>query len=445
MAQQKLLCPLMFVKGDGSLAKAEIVAARPIETVLSGPAASLVGAQWLSGLDHFIMSDMGGTTTDVGLLIDGRPQVAEHGAEIGGWRTMVKAIDVKTVGLGGDSEVHFGAAGLIELGPERAVPISLLAARYPNLVAMLEVDLAETTGGSQLGKFLVLPFGAQVGVASAALTPKESEVLAQVSSTPVPLRKVAVGTAAARAVASLRKKGLIQYSALTPSDAAHVLGLQNNWNAAAARFAAALALRYRDMKVADDAALHKLSSEIRNVAVAKTTRVILDLAFGASLNNILIDAVASGEGRVGHVGVKLSPHMPIVAVGGPVRIYYQDVARRLACEVIFTPHCDVANAVGAAAGLVACKAVVQVDGDGNGLFRVTGQGPVLTFPSGTDALAKAVALAETVALAMAQAQGTQNAKVKHEMSKHYLPDAKDENGLLSAVIVAEARGLPYAS
>ncbi|MEP6826565.1 MAG: hydantoinase/oxoprolinase family protein [Aestuariivirga sp.] len=445
MAQQKLLCPLMFVKGDGSLAKAEIVAARPIETVLSGPAASLVGAQWLSGLDSFIMSDMGGTTTDVGLLIDGRPQVAEQGAEIGGWRTMVKAIDVKTIGLGGDSEVHFGTAGSIELGPERAVPIALLAARYPDLVAMLEADLAETTGGSQLGKFLVLPFGAQVGAASIALLPKESEVLAQISSTPVPLRKVAMGTVAARAVASLRKKGLIQYSALTPSDAAHVLGLQNNWNGVAARHATALALRFRDMKVADDAALHKLSSEIWNAAVAKTARVILDQAFGASLNNALIDAVASGEGRVGHVGIKLSPQMPIVAVGGPVRIYYPEVGKRLACEVIFTPHCEVANAVGAAAGLVACKVAVQVDGDGNGLFRVTGQGPVLTFTSGTDALAKAVGLAETAALAMAQAQGTQNAKVKHEISKDYLPDAKDENGLLSAVIVAEARGLPHTS
>ena len=443
MTQQKLLCPLMFVKGDGSLAKADIVAARPIETVLSGPAASLVGAQWLSGLDNFIMSDMGGTTTDVGLLIDGRPQVAEQGAEVGGWRTMVKAIDVKTVGLGGDSEVHLGAGGAIDLGPERALPISLLAARHSELVRMLELDLAETTGGSQLGKFLVLPFGASAGSVATALTLKESEVLAQVSAVPVPLRKVAMGTAAARAVASLRKKGLIQFCALTPSDAAHVMGLQDNWNATAARLATALALRFRDMKVADDAALQKLAGEVWNAAVAKTARVILDQAFGTSLNNALIDAVATAAGQVGYVNVQLSPRMPIVAVGGPVRIYYPEVGKRLCCEVIFTPHCDVANAVGAAAGLVACKVVVQVDGDGNGLFRVTGRGPVLSFTSGAEALEKAIALAENAALAMARAQGTQNAKVKREISKHYLPDAKNENGLLSAVIVAEARGLPH--
>ncbi len=444
MAQHHMACPLMFVKGDGSLAKAEIVAARPIETVLSGPAASLVGAQWLSGLDHFIMSDMGGTTTDVGLLLDGRPLVAEQGAEVGGWRTMVKAIDVKTVGLGGDSEVHLGPQGEITLGAERALPIALLAQRFPALVEMLQADLAETTGGSQLGKFLVLPFGARSGLHTAALNQKESDVLMQVSSKPLPLRKVAIGTAAARAVASLRKKGLIQFCAFTPSDAAHVLGVQNNWSGAASRLAAALLWRFRTMKLADEAALQQLAGEVWNAAVDKTVRIILDQAFGFSIENALVDCVAKGEGRVGHVAVRLSPQMPLVAVGGPVRIYYPEVAKRLNCEVIFTPHCDVANAVGAAAGLVACKAVVQVDGDGNGLFRVTGQGPVLTFASGAEALARAVALAEGAALAMARAQGTQGPSVKHQISKHFLPDAKDDAGLLSALVTAEARGLPHA-
>ena len=65
--------PLMMTKGDGSLARAETIAFRPIETVLSGPAASLVGAATLSGLSDFILSDMGGTTTDLGVLENGRP------------------------------------------------------------------------------------------------------------------------------------------------------------------------------------------------------------------------------------------------------------------------------------------------------------------------------------------------------------------------------------
>ncbi len=142
MADLKISCPLMIVKGDGTLALAQSVATRPIETVLSGPAASLVGAQWLSGLNDFIMSDMGGTTTDLGVLINGRPQVTQEGAEVGGWRTMVRAIDVRTIGLGGDSEVALGAQGKLTINPQRVVPVSLIAQRYPEVLALLEADAA---------------------------------------------------------------------------------------------------------------------------------------------------------------------------------------------------------------------------------------------------------------------------------------------------------------
>src|SRR5690606_25588793 len=94
MGRLGLAAPLMIVRGDGTLALADVVALRPIETVLSGPAASLVGAAALSGMSNFILSDMGGTTSDLAVLKGGRPRVAEEGAEVGGWRTMVRAIDV---------------------------------------------------------------------------------------------------------------------------------------------------------------------------------------------------------------------------------------------------------------------------------------------------------------------------------------------------------------
>ena len=117
MERLDIAAPLMITRGDGTLALAEQVAFRPIETVLSGPAASRVGAASLSGLKDFILADMGGTTTDLGILQNGRPIVSEAGAEIGGWRTMVRAIDVRTVGLGGDSQVGFAVNGAMAIGP----------------------------------------------------------------------------------------------------------------------------------------------------------------------------------------------------------------------------------------------------------------------------------------------------------------------------------------
>ena len=436
-------CPLMIMKGDGALASAESVIHRPIETILSGPAASLVGAKWLSGLDNFIMSDMGGTTTDVGILENGRPLVALHGAEVGGWRTMVKAIDVKTIGLGGDSEITIGLNSKIEVGPQRAVPLSLLAHRVPELVVMLEADMAETEGGSLLGRFLVLPFGHDDRPPSHGLGPREAEILAMVTDRPVALRKIAVSSSAQRAVAALRRKGLLQLCAFTPSDAAHVLELQSNWNSTAAIIGAKLLSKFRTMKMPDDETLKSLCNEVWNETVSKSARVIIDTALGnVTDSNALVDAVCQGRDQVGRANIAIGPSMPIVAVGGPVKVYYDEVARRLNTKVIFAPYCDVANAVGAASAVVADRVTITVEGDGNGLFRVHGAGHVEIFGSGPLALAHAGQLATRLAESQAIGNGAMDPRVDLHIEKNLLPEARNDDGLLTATVTAEAIGRP---
>ena len=442
MAEFGIDCPLMIVKGDGTLALAERVALRPIETVLSGPAASLVGASWLCGARDFIMSDMGGTTTDLGVLLNGRPQVAEQGAEVGGWRTMVKAIDVKTVGLGGDSEITIGMNGSLDVGPQRVAPISLLASRYPEVVAMLEADLADSEGGSLHGRFVLKPFGAS-DTLTAEVNPREAEVLALVDERPRPIRKVAVSAAAQRALASLKRKGLVQTGGFTPSDAAHVLGLQDNWPGPAAGLAAKLMVRFRDMKMGDAARVEAFCREVWSEPVRRTARVILDTAFGKSFGDPeLVDAVSSGRGRLGLAKVSISPAIPVVAVGGPVRVYYEEVAKRLDCEMIFPPFFDVANAVGAATGVIAQTVSLTVEGDGSGLFRVHGPSGTAVFTSGAAALEAAEAQARETALAAVRQLGAHDPQVQVSIAKSHLPDAVDDNGLLEAQVRAEAIGRP---
>jgi N-methylhydantoinase A/oxoprolinase/acetone carboxylase beta subunit len=446
MATKDIVCPLMIVKGDGTLSSADVVATHPIETVLSGPAASLVGAKWLSGLDDFIMSDMGGTTTDIGILSGGRPRVAEQGAEVGGWRTMVKAIDVKTIGLGGDSEVQMGLDGALSVGPQRAVPVSLIGQRYPEVIAMLEADLADNDGGSMHGRFLLLPFGASGTAEKAGLTPREQEVFATIAERPQALRKIAQTSGAQRAISVLRKKGLIQYSSFTPSDAAHVLNLQVNWSRDAAVLSAKLMARFRDMKAPTDERVEAFCKAVWDKTVALTGRVILDAAFGTTVQgDALFETVVNGKAQIGLVQVVMKPTVPLVAVGGPVKVYYSEVARRLGCEVVFAPHCDVANAVGAAAGMVAYRVTVTVEGDGNGAFRVLGDGAVAIFGSGTAAIENAIARAEKSALNLAVASGAHNPRATLNVEKHLLPDAQNDDGLLHARISAEAVGRPTTS
>jgi N-methylhydantoinase A/oxoprolinase/acetone carboxylase beta subunit len=438
-------CPLMIVKGDGSLANADAVAARPIETVLSGPAASVIGAKWLSGLEDFIMSDMGGTTTDIGILERGRPRVAEQGAEVGGWRTMVRAIDVKTIGLGGDSEVHLGPNGEITVGPQRAVPISLLGQRYPEIIAMLEAQLADNEGGSLNGKFVLLPFGARGNAEIAGLSAREAELFALIGERPLSYRKLAYSSGAQRAIAALRKKGLIQFGALTPSDAAHVLDMQANWSKDAAVLAGKLLSRFRDMKMPTDERLTEFCKLIWHRTVSDTARVILQASFDKPIvSTPLLDAVCDGVSQKGLIKISLSPQVPIVAVGGPVQVYYPEVGRRLSAEIVFTPHCDVANAVGAAAGLVAHRVEVSIEGDGNGVFRVMGGGISEIVSSGGKAIALASKAAEEGALVLAKANGAHDPKIETSIKRHYLPNATDDDGLLSAVVSAEAVGRPHA-
>jgi N-methylhydantoinase A/oxoprolinase/acetone carboxylase beta subunit len=445
MAHLGIDCPLMIVKGDGTLALAEKVALRPIETVLSGPAASLVGASWLSGRRDFIMADMGGTTTDLGILADGRPRVAEEGAEVGGWRTMVKAIDVKTIGLGGDSEIAIGPNGRLDVGPQRVAPIALLASRYPETIAMLEADLADTEGGSMHGKFVLRPFGAASVATPSELSSREREVLDFVGERPRPIRKIALSSAAQRALASLRRKGLVQTGGFTPSDAAHVLGLQANWPGEAALLAARLMVRFRDMRAGDGARVEAFCREVWSETVRLSCRVILDTAFGHSISDSApIDAVCSGRGRLGLAAIAMSPTVPLVAVGGPVRVYYDEVGKRLACETVFPPFFDVANAVGAATGVVAHTVTVTIEGDGSGLFRVHGPAGVTVFTNAAAALAAAETTARQAATAAVESLGAEAPQLRLSIEKHRLPDAADDNGLLGATIRVEAIGRPSA-
>lgn len=101
----------MMVRGDGALVSAEFARLRPIETIPSGPAASLVGASWLTGRAEAVASDIGGTTTDISIRSGGKPRLDPAGAWVGGWRAMVEAAGMTTHGLGGDSEVHLAPLG----------------------------------------------------------------------------------------------------------------------------------------------------------------------------------------------------------------------------------------------------------------------------------------------------------------------------------------------
>ncbi len=116
-----ILAPIFVVKGNGSIATERSISERPIETALSGPAASMIGAINLTGIKDAVVSDMGGTTTDTGIVQNQRVALSKDGAKIGDWRLKIKSAKLYTSGLGGDSQIR-DDNGDFHIGPKRVLP-----------------------------------------------------------------------------------------------------------------------------------------------------------------------------------------------------------------------------------------------------------------------------------------------------------------------------------
>lgn len=438
-----IACPLMLVKGDGSLALADSVAQRPIETVLSGPAASMVGAQWLSGEDTFLLSDIGGTTTDLGIMAAGRPTVLEKGATVGGWRTMVKAIDLQTVGLGGDSEVSLNQRS-VEIGPQRVVPLSLLAYRFPETLKQLKLEWLDSQNrGAAHARFALRPLGSDAPSDTSGLSPREREMLEVIAQGPTPLHKISGSATAQRTLQSLRRLGHIQIAAFTPSDAAHVLNLQANWDREAADYGARFGARLREMSNPSDEQVASFAVDVWNATVERTCHVVLDQLMGVSKGDSDVrNAICAGHPIVGHTEVSVHPSLPLVAVGGPAKIYYEEVGKRLNARVVFPEFGHVANAVGAATGPVRRQSKVTVEAVSTGTFRVHSTQGMQTYLDVSKALEAAVQTAESEARASLLAMGATNPSVSTSVDKLLIPGLKEDIGLVSATVIADAEGRP---
>jgi N-methylhydantoinase A/oxoprolinase/acetone carboxylase beta subunit len=228
LALESIDAPLMIVKGDGSLMKADLALEYPVETILSGPAASVVGAGFLTGLEDFVVCDMGGTTTDIAVVAGGRPVVRAEGALVGDWRTMVEAVDVRTSGLGGDSEVYFDRHLRLAVGPRKALPLSLMAQSFPESLKTLRT----LAGLARIPEYATqFAFRTPDGAAPVYLEPLERRLFDSLQAEPCPVSSLVRNPSGLKALRHLANAGLATLAAFTPSDAMHVLERQHGWRA----------------------------------------------------------------------------------------------------------------------------------------------------------------------------------------------------------------------
>lgn len=449
LEKRGIAAPLMVVRGDGALVSAAFARRRPIETILSGPAASLVGARHMTGLDDAVISDIGGTTTDVAVLDGGRPRLDPDGATVGGFRTMVEAVAMRTFGLGGDSEVALEDSGLqprILLGPRRLVPLALAGMQHADAVLPeLERQLRAPNPGRMDGRFAV-----RTGVPdrlAAGLSTAEARLYAEVTVTPQPLDRLLSSTAQLATLNRLVSRGLVHVAGFTPSDAAHVLGRQSNWSAEAARLGAELFARRRDGRGQPIAATpEEIAERVLSAITRHSAKVILETAFAedgldgaATVAHALVQRAVDGAPGIARLAVALD--RPVIGLGASAPLHYAGLASLVGNECIVPTDTDVANALGAVVGQVRVAVEARVSQPREGVFRIAAGDLVQDF--GDEAEATAVAEAEIVRLALARAAEAGAADAEAVVSRELKSaTVEGQRTFIEAILVATASGRP---
>jgi N-methylhydantoinase A len=122
LAEQKIRAPLLLMKSGGGVASARDIKRVPVETALSGPAAGAVGAAHVgrsAGIENLIGIDIGGTSADISLIVDGDPGMTTRG-HVGAWPVGLAMVDIVTIGAGGGSIARVTETGALAVGPESA-------------------------------------------------------------------------------------------------------------------------------------------------------------------------------------------------------------------------------------------------------------------------------------------------------------------------------------
>lgn len=116
LAELGIDAPFFVSQNDGTLMTAAHMQRYPVLTFAAGPTNSLRGAAFLTGLSDALVADIGGTTTDIGVLVQGFPRQSSMHVDVGGVRTNFRMPDILSIGLGGGSKVALGDQPVI--GPE---------------------------------------------------------------------------------------------------------------------------------------------------------------------------------------------------------------------------------------------------------------------------------------------------------------------------------------
>ncbi|WP_292470960.1 hydantoinase/oxoprolinase family protein [Methanolobus sp.] len=329
---------IFMLKCDGSVIGIQSALKKPIESIFSGPAGSLVGASFLAKKETCAVIDVGGTSTDISVIYDGVPEMSDSGAIVGGWKTRVKAIRMETSAMGGDSHIWVKGKD-ISIGPRRVIPLCRAAVLYPDFLEQLKTNPIPPK--IRLGiNYQPTKFYLRTDYETLEASDEENEILAAVKKHPTSTTEIfnrIKKYPSSKVLDSLIQKRLLQPIGFTLTDALHVLGEYTERNVEAANIGAELLGSLTDMDKYEFAS-HVKKEFAKNMA--------------CDLISFFLEGVDKKEIRKIfdiQSPAKFKVEVPVVLIGGPVAAFVDDIQEILDAEIILPEYSSVGNAAGALA------------------------------------------------------------------------------------------------
>ena len=401
---------IFMLKCDGSVIGIQSALKKPIESIFSGPAGSLVGASFLSKKETCAVIDVGGTSTDISVIYNGVPEMSDSGAVVGGWRTRVKAIKMETSAMGGDSHVWVKGEN-ISIGPRRVIPLCRAAVLYPDFLEQLKINPIPSK--VRIGvNYQPTKFYLRTDYETLETSPEEREVLEAVKKHPTSTTEIfnrIKKYPGSKIFDSLIQKRLLQPIGFTLTDALHVLGEYTERNAEAANIGAEMLGSLVDMDRYEFA--RYIKREFAKNMACDLVAFFLDGVEKAEIRKIF-DIQSPAKFKI---------EVPVVLIGGPVRAFVKEIQEILDAEIILPEYSSVGNAAGALAAkgvrrfevLIRPASMAAPDWE----FLVFSEHGKSNFYEYQEALDYAVNLGETTVLSYMKEAGLDPSHIKIDIKK----------------------------
>ena len=367
-----LFVPITIVRGDGTLVNSDWARMHPIETVLSGPAASAIGAGFLSkGLkdDYSYVVDIGGTTTDIiHLNKNGKPTLGTEGTTVGGHNTLIKSIDIYTLGLGGDSHIRIDKEREINIGPKRIRPLCAAATHTPEIKKMLH-DLL--VNGIQHEPLIVF---SEVKNNTGDLSDFARRTLDLLENGPCAASRITQKERSSHMAMlqldEMEQRGFISYAGFTPTDALHVLGRLDKWDSEASK------LGVRVLMNGTNESIETFCSKVCLTFSKMVAGNVLRKSLMRNLGHLESDGEAQriieltlSHSNNSNNSPRLDINASLIGLGAPSWAFIKEAADAIYQKSTIPDNAGVGGAVGAAVGTFSFVYVVLITPLPNGLYR----------------------------------------------------------------------------